>query len=510
MQSRGKLWLLFLIIIIIVNSNLGIILLGLENGEHLGNVLAGSLDYPTYLTKMKIGYEGGWQYINRYTTEAHSPSYIFLFYIMLGHLARVFNLDIAFAFHAARIVLSFMALGTLYKFLSKYSHCKNPMTLFLMTIFISGAFSIKLDLAPQYHIFSGMMGYAHYMLTLSCLLVFFDSILDFSLGKNRLICLLKAAATLIILAVVHPFMVVLAGLTATGTVFLTGRFRASLPILVVSALSVTPFMLYFYYVFSYNPVLVGWREQAGNALTTVNLFLFGIASIYSYGAIFLIFLGKLKRTPLNNLSVSWLTVGIVLSYTNLISSSLQWLFFASIPIACLSWELVNHIEMTGAFQVKIGQRSIVSCLLIFFPILPSLIFLIFLDVQAFRTVSNKEMHRDTFIKESDMQCLQWLDKNSDKQDVILADSRWGMLIPVYTGVLPYLGHHHETIQYKEKKEQTEKFFSTDYPDEAAELFLLKKKIKYILISNNDKVDYSFLEQVFQGDSLTLYRYKGEN
>lgn len=507
MFRSGKLWLLFLIIIIIVNSNFFIIVAGLEKGEHLGDILAGSLDYPTYLTKMKIGFEGGWQYINRYTTEAHNPSYIFMFYILLGHVVRVLGLDIAWTYHVVRILLSFMALGILYKFLAKYSGSNKPLMLFILAVFISGTFSIKLDLAPQYHIFSGMMGFAHYPLTLSCLLIFFDSTFDYAREKG-IKGLIKAVIALNVLAIVHPFMVVLAGLVATATVILNGNFRASLPLLAVSALSVTPGMLYFYYVFSHNPVLMGWRQQATDAFSLINIILFGIASIYAYGAVFLIFLGKLKRTPLLSLSVSWLTIGLVLSYTSLISSSLQWLFFSSLPIACLSWEFINYLEKTGVFQVKIGGRSVVTRLLICFPLLPSLIFLIFLDVQALSFVSAKEEHSNIFINKRDMQCLQWLDENAGQGDIVLTDSEWGLLIPVFTGSLSYLGHHHETLQYKEKKEQVERALSRGYPEGLTEIFLFEKNIKYILIPLDTGKDYKFLEQVCQGDSLTLYQYKG--
>src|SRR5216684_473259 len=46
-------------------------------------------DANTYLAKMRQGWEGAWAWQNRYTTESSPSAYLFMFWILLVHLARV-------------------------------------------------------------------------------------------------------------------------------------------------------------------------------------------------------------------------------------------------------------------------------------------------------------------------------------------------------------------------------------------------------------------------------------
>ena len=60
-------------------------------------------DANTYLAKMRQGWEGAWAWQNRYTTEASPSAYLFMFWILLGHIAAVTNLPLIVVFHLARV-----------------------------------------------------------------------------------------------------------------------------------------------------------------------------------------------------------------------------------------------------------------------------------------------------------------------------------------------------------------------------------------------------------------------
>lgn len=321
-----KLWVLFALIILILNSPLLLQAVGLSAGDYLGKVIAGDGDYPTYLAKMRIGYNGGWQYVNRYTTEPHQPSYIFLFYILLGHLARVFELDLHFVYHAARFILASIALQVLLAFIKEHYREKDYTLVFFLAVFLSGTYFPEIDGAPQYHIYTGIMGYTHYMLTLTCLLKFFESIFGY-LKHPRKASYVQAAATLNILALVHPFMVVLAGLVITGTVLATKKLRQAFPVLAVSALSSTPLMLYYFMIFTHNPVLAGWRAQAVTPQGPFALvFLYGLGSALAYAAVIFWLRGKIRLDDSGKFFMVWLFTALALSFTKLISSNTQWFF----------------------------------------------------------------------------------------------------------------------------------------------------------------------------------------
>lgn len=509
MFKSGKLWLLYLLIVIILNSSLFILLGGLDQGESLGYVLAGSIDYPTYLAKMKLGFDGQWEYINRYTTEAHSPSYIFLFYILLGHLARLLDWGLPLVYHLVRIVLSILALYTLHGFLKKYAGVGNKLTLFFLSIFISGAYYLGKDGAPQYHLYSGMMGFAHYMLTLICLLAFFDSIISYTQeGKGGFI--VKALVSLNILALVHPFMVVLAGLVITLTVLLQGRLNRAFRALAVAAVGVAPAMFYFFYVFTTNAVLLGWRDQAVMEVSPVySLFLFGLGSLLAYLALGFFLRGKISVGGDAVIFPVWFVTALVLSLTNLITSKLQWLFFASIPVAYLTLRFLDYLDDYFQFKIRVGKRSFISWVLIIFLVIPSFNVWMLLNLQGIKMVLEKENYPDTFVSKGDRAAYRWLEGHGKREDIVLANQRLGNMIPYFNKGLVYLGHHHETLHYSKKLVFVKDFFAGRYTEGEAENFLREKGIKYVVVSWEDKVSYSFLTEAARGDRISIYEYKGD-
>jgi len=506
--KSAKLWVLFILIILLVNSNMFIIVSGLSDGEFLGKAIVGDADYSTYITKMKIGYEGGWQYVNKYTTEPHDSSYIFLFYLFLGHLAAIFHLDLHLTFHAARFILAFFALKVLYRFFQKYSDETEILPIFLLAVFISGSYNTAIDIAPQYHLYAGMMGFTHYMLTLICLLVFFDSVLDYAnrKGKGNL---LKSVLALNVLAVVHPFMVVLAGLVITGTVIATKKLAKTLPILSISAVSSMPAMLYFFYIFTTNPALIGWRAQAVADLPHVyHLFLYGLGSLMAYCTIVLWIKKKITIADSSVLFIVWLLTALVLSFTNLITSPLQWFFFASVPVAYLSYKFIRYLDSKAAFKIVYKGRSVVSLLILVMLVIPTADMLFLIDHSAVYMLKHKEEFNQSIIFSEDMKCYEWLRENADTSDIILADERIGNIIPFVTNSITFIGHQHETLDYENKLKKVELLLDGSYTKQEAVGFLEESKIKYIIYNKGEKTGYEFLTHILSGRTITLYKYAG--
>ncbi len=86
-------------------------------GQRQGMVFAGFLHNPydnfTYLAKMRQGYQGAWVYRLAFTAEPGPGAPIFLYYLALGHLARLLHAPLLAVYHAARLLnggLLFVAL----------------------------------------------------------------------------------------------------------------------------------------------------------------------------------------------------------------------------------------------------------------------------------------------------------------------------------------------------------------------------------------------------------------
>ncbi|RMG05803.1 MAG: hypothetical protein D6735_04925, partial [Acidobacteria bacterium] len=78
------------------------------------------LDGNTYLSKMRQGWEGQWLFELTYSPEKSQPAFLFVFYLLLGHLSRVFHLDLVLTYHLARFVASLALYAALKSFFEWY------------------------------------------------------------------------------------------------------------------------------------------------------------------------------------------------------------------------------------------------------------------------------------------------------------------------------------------------------------------------------------------------------
>ena len=77
-------------------------------------------DANTYLAKMRQGWEGAWSWQNRYTTEASPTAYLFMFWIVLGHVAAATSLPLIAVFHLARIAAAFALMAGAWLFICHF------------------------------------------------------------------------------------------------------------------------------------------------------------------------------------------------------------------------------------------------------------------------------------------------------------------------------------------------------------------------------------------------------
>ncbi|MFN8377348.1 MAG: hypothetical protein U0452_01650 [Anaerolineae bacterium] len=72
------------------------------------------LDGASYLSKMRIGFEGGWLLQFLHTPEVHDGALMMVLYPALGHLARITGLDLIVVFHLARVVATLIMYISIY------------------------------------------------------------------------------------------------------------------------------------------------------------------------------------------------------------------------------------------------------------------------------------------------------------------------------------------------------------------------------------------------------------
>ena len=111
-------------------------------------------DY-SYDAIMLQGYNGAWEYHIQYTTEPHSPAFLYGFYLALGHLSRVLNVPIVAVWHGARIITALLLFLTLFGFIGLFLRdASHRMFGYLLAIFGSG-FDWALFPFEQFNIVGG-------------------------------------------------------------------------------------------------------------------------------------------------------------------------------------------------------------------------------------------------------------------------------------------------------------------------------------------------------------------
>ncbi len=76
-------------------------------------ILANPQDGATYLAKIGLGSQGEWLFHLTHTPEPHAGAAVFLFYLLLGHFARLIGVSNLLMFHLARVVTTLFMFSAL-------------------------------------------------------------------------------------------------------------------------------------------------------------------------------------------------------------------------------------------------------------------------------------------------------------------------------------------------------------------------------------------------------------
>src|SRR5690606_4370124 len=95
-------------------------------------------DYTVHISMMRAGYLGEWFYQMRFTTEEHTPAFIRLFYIFLGHISRFVNLEVETTFQIARWIFGYSAIWSLKLLLEKIFSNKTFVYFALFIVVLGG------------------------------------------------------------------------------------------------------------------------------------------------------------------------------------------------------------------------------------------------------------------------------------------------------------------------------------------------------------------------------------
>lgn len=494
MSKRSQIILTVLTILLITLPYL--IAMGKAGESYVFNgFLLNPIDGNSYLAKMYQGRAGQWQFTLPFSAEVNQGSYLFLFYIFLGHIARWLGLSLIFTFHLARIAGSIVLCLVMARFIKVYlpeSNARTQTLVFSLCLFgaglgwlaaFFGGFTSDFWVAEAFP-FLSMYSNPHFPLGLALLLDYFIYLKNPRLLGKMSGLFLRG----LLLAVVMPFGVVLASVVTLGLQVweYINKDRLirwwSLVFLVPGGL----FLIYQFIVIGSDPLLLQWNEQNLTLTPPIwdVLIAFSPAIVAAVIGIWRLF----KRSSLYDyrVLVVWMVVGLALAY---FPFQLQRRFLLGyyIPIACLA-----AIPL-GSMLDK--PRSIARYGVIAF-ITASMVTNVFILAGGLAAATKHDPK--LYYPQSMQDAFAWMSSERSDKPLILASSETGLLIPGTTGWRVIYGHPYETPRAELRKSQVDAVFSGEMNLDALDQFIADNMIEYIY--------YGPFEQHKGVDAVIFERY----
>lgn len=386
---------------------------------------------------MEWGRLGHWTYIDRYTPEKTEPVPIYLFYLLLGHIASWAGMPTVWVFHLARSVLGAVALILWWQFCCEFT--EHPKTAFVLGAWMwFGVFGNMATVFGQTRMsYTGLLAVPHYIVDMIAVIMLFCGYL-----KERA---LYSNAGGIGLGVVHPFLLALFLPVVLIHAGITGKIKAGIHSCLWAGLSAVPFVLPLFIAYQKVEWLKVWREQtacpfslAGFELVymvilTIALLLVGITALKSSG--------RLKK-----LAGVWIVLAVALALLTPIPNKREFTSLLSLPVGILTAPVVASLAnraskpylMQAALVVLLCLPNIGSTLSVFVP-----------DPQW------------AYIPKGLVEGFKWLEANSLPDDVAVCSWETGNYLPMYaTCPRPWIGHSRETLFFTEKEKQAKLFFES--------------------------------------------------
>ena len=430
-------------------------------------------DANTYLAKMRQGWEGAWSWQNRYTTEASPSAYLFMFWIVLGHIAAVTSLPLIVVFHLARIAAAFALMAAAWLFICHFIQDRTArrFAFFFCAVGLGMSYVIQalghpvifgnqtdtLDwrmpeltafysvLALPHFAWSGVFAALGVALTLK------------AIDRGSMWLGLLAGLAWLGQASIHPQMpILMAGATGVALLLRPARPRGWVAAALAFAIP-APYIFYSYLAFVGNPEVERWTFHSKNALPPESFSLF-----FAIAPQLLLALtglpGALRRRTREDLFlVAWIVLLAAILYPHWVRGE----------------ERAEVLAARGMYEAILPRlRSLRARRLIPFSYVAfAAIGSAFLVLAPLAVAGQPQYSVST----AEYNGLTWL--GSQPAGRVLAMPGVGLYVPAYSPDTVYVGHYDETFDYANKT-QVALSMLTGQAD--IEQFIQANDIRYVI------------------------------
>ncbi|MEW6569014.1 MAG: hypothetical protein AB1449_12780 [Chloroflexota bacterium] len=494
------------------------------------------MDFSVHLGNIWLGLRGEWQFHFLNTSDPHPAGYVKVFYLVVGHLARLLHLSPLVAFHLARLGCGLAALVAVYRLAAL---CLRPLahrrTMFLLFALGSGwgwaqlltGWIPQADLSPIdfWHIdgygFFSLLTFPHIAAAYALVTVAAMAGVRL-LEEGRLRHGIVAGGVVLALQLVQPFAPAIVDAALIGYVLLgwvTVRRLGVRRVLSLAALGLLqlPLLAYQQWFFGSHPVWRNFVEQNVTLSPPPLYYLLGygiLAPLAVWGGWLAI---RRPSWPFPHLAVAWVTTSFVMTYLPL---PLQRRFTETVmvPIALLAtvglgYGLLPWVRRRARLigsrwtgEVWRGARRSVAALTIGLASLSSL----YLSLGGALLAASRSP--DLFDPAAVVAGVDWLGGHSDWRTPVFAAERTGNILVGRVGHTVYLGHVIETADYERKTATVAAFFNEGM-SQADRLTLLHScGCHYVFygpferaLGNWNPAQADFLQPAFSLEDVVVFR-----
>jgi hypothetical protein len=454
-------------------------------GAHSTGLIFNPQDGNSYIAKMRQGLRGSWLFHLAFTPERSCGAYLFLFHLLLGHLARWTGLSLIVVYHAARVLGGTAMLLTLYALAS----CLRGDVGERRAMFLFSALGSGLGwLAALFGVMTGdlwvqeafpayaLLANAHFPSAIALMGgAAIGALRIAGGGRPRWPWGLGMAVAAVALGVVQPFgLVALFG--GLGVMLVAQLIRERVipwPVVgwvVAAGAAALPYPLYMQWALRSDPILAAWNAQ--NETPSLPLWDWAL----SYGLVLVLaVLGMVLAVRRSHsgdwLLLGWVAVTLVGMYLPLpLQRRLS--LGLGVPLGLLAgagwWRVLRPC-------IKVRRRGLLQGLLVAFCALTP----IFLTVGTLLQVQAGNPW--FYLSAGEWAVLQWLRSEGRPDAVVLCAPQMGLFVPAWAGQPVVYGHPFETVSAEQRMVQVEAYWAGEMSAAEQEAFLRENRVGYVLV-----------------------------
>jgi hypothetical protein len=185
-----------------------------------------------------------------------------------------------------------------------------------------------------------------------------------------------------------------------------------------------------------------------------------------------------SRNDVELFTATWFVAHFALAYLPL-DFQIHLLLGWQIPLAILAASaLTTRVGPAIANRLHISRRIVIGSLV-------ALCLVTNLYILVWRFVDLRRYDVPYFLSTDEVAALDWLAEHATSQDVVLARLDFGQYVPMWSDARAILAHWTGTVNFHEKMESVDAFFSIDTPAPERMAVLTDSAISYIVAQGED-------------------------